>query len=714
MLSKHSICACSVAIFTIVNPAYAQQNVTTLPPIIVESGSSSGAADAPSAAGDATANASATEGNGSLTVPSVEAAKAEIEKTPGGVDLVAAEEYRSTRAVTTKDVLDYVPGVFAQPKFGEDARLSIRGSGLARNNHLRGIKLLQDGISINAADGGGDFQEIDPLAFRYVEVFKGANGLQYGANSLGGVINFVSPTGRDGDVNVARIEGGSFGFNRLQAAYGASHGPWDAFVTASNLEQDSFRDHGKQDSERLNANVGYRISPDAETRFYATYNNIEQEIPGGLTREQALTDPEQANAGNLLRDAARNIESTRLSNKTTVRLGGGATVDFGAFYIRKHLDHPITPFIIDYDSEDYGAFTKMVQEGTIAGYRNRIVAGANIHSGDTRTKRYSYSLANPDRRGSLIYDGDEIARNVEAFAEDSFYIMPSLALIAGAKAGFSQREFDDAIVTEADANPDDSGKNNYRFFNPKLGFLWEAAPQWQVFGNVSKATEVPTFSELNTTFQPGFNDLKAQRALTVELGTRGSHRGVEWDLSVYRAWLDNELQLFSENGVTTALNADETIHQGAELGVQATLFRGIAREGDSLWLRTAYTYSDFRFDNDATFGDNELPGAPKHYLRAELLYKHPSGFFAGPNVEWVPTAYYVDNANTVETEGYALLGARAGMDFDNGLSVYVDGRNLTDEKYIASTSVATTANAASTLFNPGDGVAAYAGLSYRW
>ena len=58
-----------------------------------------------------------------------------------------------------------MPGVFAQPKWGDDTRLSIRGSSLSRNFHLRGVQLYMDGIPINTADGYGDFQEIDPTAY---------------------------------------------------------------------------------------------------------------------------------------------------------------------------------------------------------------------------------------------------------------------------------------------------------------------------------------------------------------------------------------------------------------------------------------------------------------------------------------------------------------------------------------------------------------------
>ena len=78
-----------------------------------------------------------------------------------------------------------------------------------------------------------------------------------------------------------------------------------------------------------------------------------------------------------------------------------------------------------------------------------------------------------------------------------------------------------------------------------------------------------------------------------------------------------------------------------ELGFGLAVMRSLLAEGpnpDKLWLNAAYTFNDFRYDNDVLWGDNELPGAPRHFLRAELLYKHPSGLYLGPNVEWVPGA----------------------------------------------------------------------------
>src|SRR3546814_20101078 len=80
---------------------------------------------------------------------------------------------------------------------GDDARVSIRGSGLSRAYGTRGLAMYFDGIPLNTSGGLLDFFEIDPSAYSYVEVFKGANALRYGSNALGGAINIVTPTGED-------------------------------------------------------------------------------------------------------------------------------------------------------------------------------------------------------------------------------------------------------------------------------------------------------------------------------------------------------------------------------------------------------------------------------------------------------------------------------------------------------------------------------------
>jgi iron complex outermembrane recepter protein len=157
-----------------------------------------------------------TSGNGgSLTVPTAQQALNEIQRTAGGVAIVRADDYKTTTPATTlKDVLDYVPGVFVQPKWSEDSRLSIRGSGLA---------------------------------------------------SLGGAINFVTPSGRDAPLAAFSLDLGSFGFARTQSQTAGANGPWDGFITASAQRADGFRDHSDGAAAASSATGSRRTSRRAFT-----------------------------------------------------------------------------------------------------------------------------------------------------------------------------------------------------------------------------------------------------------------------------------------------------------------------------------------------------------------------------------------------------------------------------------------------------------------
>src|SRR5262245_5614807 len=368
------------------------QRSQQLPEVMVESKKSQPKAKAKSAPAQSQSAGSVTPSaatGASLTAPNTAEAQAQLSNVPGSVTVVPDTVYKSsTPTVTLKDVLDYVPGIFVQPKWGEDARLSIRGSGLSRNFHLRSVQLFMDGIPINTADGYGDFQEIDPTAYRYVEVYKGADALRYGANSLGGAINFVTATGRDASPFAASADIGSFGFRRLQASSGGVKGPFDFFVTGSWQEADGYRDHSWGEATRASANAGVQITPDLETRFYVNANSIMQRIPGAVTRTSALTSPKTAAFGNVLLDQQRNIDSSRFANKTAYRLSANTIVETGVYVVDRHLMHPIFQWL-DYQYEDYGGFGRVTDERWIAGFKNRLIAGVNIFNGMIDNRQFA-------------------------------------------------------------------------------------------------------------------------------------------------------------------------------------------------------------------------------------------------------------------------------------------------------------------------------------
>jgi iron complex outermembrane receptor protein len=650
---------------------------------------------------------------GSLTVLTAQQALQQIQQTPGGIALVTADQWRNTSVSNTiKDILGYVPGVFAQPKWGDDTRLSIRGSGLSRNSHLRGVQLYMDGIPINTADGYGDFQEIDATAYKYVAVYKGGNALQFGANSLGGAINFVTPTGRDPFPNGVSLDMGAFGYRRLQANTGGVNGPWDGFITASTQSSDGYRDHSDGHSTRVSANIGYQFSPDFETRFYLNANDVRQRIPGTVTKASALNSPTTAAPNNLALDQQRNIDTVRLANKTTIRLDD-TTIEFGAFGIDRHLMHPIFQ-VLDYKYNDYGGFAKVTDDRNIGGYRNVLIAGVNVINGRIDNNQY-VSIAG--QKGALASSSVDSSKNTSVYVEDSFYFLPKVAIVGGTQFLYATRDRRDRFLSDGDS----SGSTEFNLWSPKGGLLWNIDPAWQAYANVSRSAEVPSFGESAAgTGIPTipFTSIRPQTATTYEIGTRMKRPDQSWEVTFYRSEIDSELLcLYSANGNCNVTNANSTMHQGIEAGAGAAILKGLFDSSptpDKLWLNLSYTLNDFRFVNDPLYGNNQLPGAPRHYLRAELLYKHANGFYIGPNLEWVPQSYYVDSANTLKTEPYALLGMKAGVDNGGTYSGYIEARNILNTTYIASASIIDKATATSALFEPGTGRAVYAGVKARW
>jgi iron complex outermembrane receptor protein len=645
----------------------------------------------------------------SLTAPTNAEAQVRLWSSPGANTMVPASEFLDRPGtVGLRDMLEYTAGVFAQPKWGEDTRLSIRGSGLARNFHLRGVRLLQDGIPVNQADGSADFQELDALTLQRVEVLRGGNAFTLGANTLGGAINFVTPTGRDSPGVNLRTEAGSFGFWRGQITGGGVYGPMDGWISGTMARQDGYRDHSGGSSGRLNLNIGYRISDDAETRLYLTHNSIQQDIPGSVSRSQALNSPRTANATNLAMNYQRNIDSYRLGSRTAIRLNADALLEFGGSWVTRQLNHPIFQYI-DNQTNDFNLFTRLTWDGTVAGLRNRLVGGINYAYGTTDNRRFVNLYGN---RGAQTFSSWDTAQTADAFFENSLYVLPRLAVVTGLSGGQATRASDNRL------NAALSGSGRWNWINPRAGLLWQATPEVQAYGNVTWSTEPPTLSDL-VALVPfgGFSALKPQRATTLEIGTRGTAGRFGFELTAYRAWVDKEIQLFvgPTSGTSFARNADRTIHQGVELAGTVLAGRNLLTERDSVTLRGAYTFSDFRFDGDATYGDNQLPGAPRHVLRAEARYRHPSGFWIAPNLDYVPEGFFVDNANTTRTDSYRLIGLRAGADLlDGRLGVFLEARNLADQRYISSASVAPVAAPNAALFEPGFGRSAYAGARFRF
>ncbi|MCI0547461.1 MAG: TonB-dependent receptor [Candidatus Rokubacteria bacterium] len=650
-------------------------------------------------------------------------ARERIERVPGGAAVVGQPELEDTRRANLKDALDFVPGVLIRPRIGaaDESQLSIRGSGLRNNFHLRGVNILIDGFPYGNADGFSDFESLDLNSTKRIEVLRGANALRFGANSLGGAINLVTKTGHDAGLIDLASEGGSFGYYNQYVATGQVYGPFDLYVGNSIIGLDGFREHSEQFRYRLYTNAGYALPGGTTVRLDVSYVDNRETLPGSLTPQEFEQDPRQADPAFVAQDAQRNYSYVRGGFTVRTPITPTDVVEWKSFVTYQDLDHPLPFAVIDDVTTSWGTELRYTRVAPLFDRANRLTAGFQYFASYQTDVNFQN---NGGVRGAVSKDQGNQATNLGFYAENQFDVVPTLSLIAGIRYLYAIRTVRDHFP----ADGDQSGSAYYSAGSPKLGAIWHIAPTAQLYGNASSSYEVPAFVELTApgNLQGSLRDLNAQFAWQFEVGTRGTWgRQVAWDISAYDIELWNELQNVNVLPFPTATftiprfqNIPRSRHTGVEVGFDVVLLENLARwvglgsAGDTLRSRTAYTWSRFVFVNNPTFGNNDLPGAPSSYIRSELRYDHASGFWFAPGMEWVPTGYFVDSANTVRTPAYVLGNIRMGYDYQPWqLGVFFEARNLANTNFV---SAVVTDSGTGRFFDPGDGRAFYGRVAWRF
>ncbi len=633
--------------------------------------------------------------------PVVARARERLAETPGAVAVVSSESYAARHAPGLADLLRDVPGVYVQKKWGGDTRLSIRGSGIGQSVHLRGMMVAQDGMPLIEADGFGDTQLVDPSIARFTEVYKGGNALRYGGAALGGAINIVTPNGKTiGAPNQARLELGSYGTVRAHVEAGRVFGAWDVFGAVTGASSDGWRDQSDGQQQYVSTNVGYTFGDDREVRAYLSGGYVHQNIPGSLTLQQALTTPDMAAPRNVANDLnyQRDMKVVRGAVQTRWRLDEATVLEGGVYATRKELDHPIFE-VIDQRSENWGAFGRVDWEGRVFGREADAFYGVSYRASELDARQW---INNGGSRGVLRALSDQDATGLDVFAEGRVFLTDAFAVVAGGSYGRAERHYQSfapsIVVVAAD--------ETFDWFAPRIGLLWQSEQGAQVYANVTRSVEPPNFSALAPAAD-GFRPLEQQDAWTGEVGTRGRTGALVWDIAAYRAEIEGELLNFivSADRPASTWNAENTIHQGVEAGLDWMF-------ADGWRLRQTYMWSDFRFDGDTAYGDGRLPVVPEHFYRAELRYQSEAGWFIAPSVEWSIDDTWVDYANTMKAPSYSVFNLGAGWAFGNGVTAFIDVRNVTDERYVSNFTAVTDARVAATnVFFPGDERSVYAGVS---
>ncbi len=703
-------------------------------------------------------------------IENIEDVKADLARRPASTVLVEEKDIVESRQLNLYDVLQFAPGVLYRSRFGADeGQFQIRGTALRNNFHHRGVNILINGIYFGDADGFSDFESIELMAYQRIEIYKGANALRYGANSIGGAINFVPRTGYQASMLQLRAEAGSWGLVMGQVSSGKVTEPFkighmdstmDYYISLSGNRQDGFQSNAQQARERINANFGLQLGTHQEIRAYFLQANVAERIPGSLTNMQLFDNPRQVGgqtpgAG----PASGNFFACNLNNQVCnygryyqiYRIGVAYHNEFAPrqffeiipYYSYQYLDHPIFQ-TIKQDNNNVGGELRYVNSNSLFGFNNSVVFGLQTRYLDQHQQRFVNINGN---NGSITNDALLKAFYFGLYGEEQVDVNEKFTLVAGFRFDDSTRygsitnyfPVGPPVQTAPSApGPTTDPLRNFNHLSPKFGFVYRTTTTTQLYFNASQAYEAPLNLELTSAFNPngspnttGFLDLDAQSAWQFELGWRGAtpNNRATWDFTVYDLEMRKEILTNVVNNSNTFMNANDTRHMGIEAGGTLVLTRGLFARGpgaeyDTLSNRFAFVWQRFIF-TQPVFGafntggptgliaqeGNKVAGAPEYNLSYELRYDHPSGWWVAPNIEWLMAGFYADYLNTYKNPAYFIINIRAGYQITKNWSLYAQGYNLTNKTYAGAVVVQ---DPFQRFANPSMLASGFAGFEYKF
>ena len=654
-------------------------------------------------------------------------AREALKRVPGASNVIDVAKADS-RLSSSADVLAYQPGISAQSPGNEGTKVSIRGSGINRGPgaHASGIAVSINGLPLTGP-GGTPYELLEPLWLSRVEVLRGANGFERGALALGGAIDYISRSGRDSAGVQLHYEAGSRGYQKRGISWGGVSGDVDYFLAYTDTEFDGYQRHAAGDGKGAMANIGWQITPDLQTRFFVRYRETNHETPGRLTREQIRNDPRAANAANLAIDARRpQPGSTWVGNLTTLQIDEVSSLQAGLVYHKYPMDLNESLYRQQLDYANLNGTLDYRRRHALFGHDSVTTIGLRVtHDLDANVRETLRFASNGYAAGTHTRDFEHYGTDSVLHVGNDLALSDTLRLQTGMALIHTRR---DVLVTWP-ATPEKLSEGQWDYA-PRLGFTWQQTPQTQWFGNLSRSVEpahpwsmiwgsnqyFAAGNGASTGRQRGPVNLDNQTATTLELGARGDSALGRWELTGYYARLNHELLTVEVQPVPNLFiaesNASPTVHRGIEAGLDSALWQGV---GGRLSLRQAYTFSDFRYRDDARFGSNRLPGLPRHYYQAELRYDHPAGFYAGLNTEYA-SKMFVDYANSMAADSHVIFGTRIGYDAPGGRwQAWAELRNLSDRHYAATVTPGyDDAGKDVARSTPGDGRGVYAGVRWRF
>ena len=626
---------------------------------------------------------------------------------PYSVVRISPTQYKFDRKVSISDVLSAVPGVFMQSRYGNhDVRISIRGFGSRSNTGIRGVRILLDGIPESEPDGQTRIEAIDFNSIGSIEVVKGNSSSLY-TNAPGGVINFINDLNFSKSFATQFNDFGANGLRRNGFKVGVRTKQYGLLTSYTYHNYDGFRPHSADYWHILNTVLETTPGDNTNLQFLGYFATGLIRLPGSLTKEEYDVDPYQAAQREVDWDFRRISKKGRVGVRFTSKFGEDLNqeIEIIGYGTVKYFERVARNSYRIFDRYGIGGSVKFVTKAEIYNHDNAFTMGGDLFYQTGPVSEFN-NIGGAKGDELLNYADETIGNtgiyllnNLELYNKKLYFLM---------SARYDYIYFDQINRLLAVRNTN----RTFADFTPKFALNFKVTPSVAVYTSFGYSFDSPAGNELDnypTSSNPGLMinpDLKPQKSTNFELGIKGNLLNDEsdyftntlFDFTFYTTIVNDEIVPFEVYGDSFFRNSAKTNRKGLEAGITTEVYRGLK-------AILSYTYSDFNYDEyDAVvigvdslgeittsagdFSGNVVPSVPKHNLLFALEYTHRltsnlNGFIKGAFQSL--SGMYVNDANSVETDGYQLLNSTIGLEmFLDNFNILLSGgvNNLLDQKYV--------------------------------
>ncbi len=610
-----------------------------------------------------------------------------VERIPAAASVITREQIERSPfpdGHQVDDLLRYVPGVQSSnlsSRYNHPTAQAITLRGLGSRRAL----VLLDGVPLNDGFGGWINWGLVPNNLERVEVVPGGGSNLYGTWAMGGVVHLLTrPATMGPDF---RTESQAGNLSSYQQAVSARYGTQRASLS---LNYRWFHTNGfiptpayqrgpiDQSNDSRHEHFTGSVSTALDSRTTLT-------LSGSLFREDRSFGTPLSLATRTIGSAAVGLDGgTSRGDRWEAKL-------FAQWQTFRNLSSQITPAptvrlgevrdrIQTIPSNDFGGSAQWTAPITP---RHRLVLGSDGRAIIAQSEDQVFTATGP--AGRALAKGRQVGWGV--FGEWIADLTDRLTVIPSFRSDW-WKNFDARIESTQGAVtiPRD---NVEHVLNPKLAVHYRLTDRLRAGAAVYQAFRAPTLNELYRGFGfGGFNFLPNEN-LTPERLTGGEaklegdflrNRRLSWRISGHYDEVKDQIIFVTQSpSAAQRQNVGRTRTYGGELDVVFRLLDGVS-------LNLGYAYADSAikdFPGNPSRIGKRVPNVSRHQVVMGLTLGHPDRIQMTLLGRYL-SRQFADDLNTQPVADFVVLDASLRKQIMTGMTLFLNGENLTDRQYIAT------------------------------